>query len=176
MRGRVPFLDPEVLRAMIEVERLTQHEVARRLGVSRCCVGRSCKRLGLVTQRSGPRSGPGHTGWKGGVRIVKGYRHLYRPDHPMATKQGYVAEHRLVMAEALGRLLDSQEVVHHIDGDPLNNERANLEVFSTNADHLRHELTGQMPKWSEEGLARMQEGWRARHSQRQSTRDAPAKP
>lgn len=176
MRGRFSSLDPASLRAMIETERLTQREAAQRLGVSLSCVERSCKRLGLATQRTGPRSGAGHTGWKGGVRIVKGYRYLHRPGHPMATVQGYVAEHRLVMAEAVGRMLDPQEVVHHVDGDPLNNERANLELFATNADHLRHELMGQTPAWTPEGRARTQEGWRAWHSQRRSARDDPATP
>ena len=148
-------IDPERLRALIETERKTQSEVAHILGVSRCCVGRTCKRLGLETQRSGPRSGAGHTGWKGGVRIVKGYRYLYSPDHPNATKQGYVAEHRLVMENHLGRYLTPIEVVHHREKPKTNNEISNLELFATNADHLRHELAGQVPNWTPEGKARM---------------------
>lgn len=147
--------DIERLRALIEQERLPQHEVARILGVSRCWVGRTCKRLGLRTRRTGPDSGDTHPGWRGGTRIVKGYRYLYAPADPMATKQGYVAEHRLVVARAIGRALRGREVVHHIDGDSLNNELANLELFATNADHLRHELTGRVPRWSPEGKARM---------------------
>jgi hypothetical protein len=33
-------------------------------------------------------------------------------------------------------------------------------LFSTNADHLRHELTGRCPKWTPEGRARTLEGAR----------------
>lgn len=40
-------------------------------------------------------------------------------------------EHRLVMAEVLGRPLTDTEVVHHRDGDRLNNTRDNLELWST---------------------------------------------
>src|SRR5688572_3184126 len=44
---------------------------------------------------------------------TKGYVALWRPGHPMASKTGYVMEHRLVMAEHLGRMLTADEVVHH---------------------------------------------------------------
>lgn len=92
--------------------------------------------------------------WKGGARIDKnGYRLVWSPEHPYATKHGKtVREHRLVMEKKLGRYLKPSEVVHHIDGDKLNNHPDNLGVFQTNRDHLRHELTGRIPKWSARGI------------------------
>jgi hypothetical protein len=86
----------------------------------------------------------------------------------MATKKGYVAEHRLVMSQELGRVLRRGEVVHHRDGDPLNNHPSNLEVFQTNADHLRHELIGRRPNWTPEGRERTLKGVRAANSRRGS--------
>jgi hypothetical protein len=39
-----------------------------------------------------------------------------------------VREHRVIMAHILGRPLTEEEQVHHIDGNPLNNDPANLQV------------------------------------------------
>lgn len=38
--------------------------------------------------------------------------------------------HRLVMAKHLGRKLRGDEIVHHIDGNGLNNDLSNLELMS----------------------------------------------
>ena len=64
-----------------------------------------------------------------------GYYNLYRPDHPMSNKIGYILEHRYVMSEHLGRLLESHEHVHHKDGDRGNNSIENLELWTGN--HLK---------------------------------------
>jgi predicted Zn-ribbon and HTH transcriptional regulator len=65
-----------------------------------------------------------------GFVTVKGYKLLYRPGHPMASRQGYVMEHRLVMAEHLGRMLTPNEVVHHLNGEKQDNRAENLEVMA----------------------------------------------
>ena len=75
--------------------------------------------------------------WKGGVQMRGGRKLvLVGPDHPMATKSGYVLEHRLVMAAVLGRYLSSAEHVHHINLDPTNNRPENLVVL-TRSQHMR---------------------------------------
>ena len=65
-----------------------------------------------------------------------GYAYIYAPDHPYNSMNGYVAFHRLVAEEKLGRLILPDEIVHHIDGNKLNNAPENLVVI-TRAEHMR---------------------------------------
>lgn len=51
-----------------------------------------------------------------------------------------VLEHRVIMEDHLGRPLLSNEVVHHIDGDRLNNEIDNLRVMPWSKHASLHNL------------------------------------
>ena len=159
-------VDPDRLRRLIEIDQATQAQCASLLGCSLSCIERTCKRLGLKTQRTGPRSGDKHTNWKGGRTMVGRYWYVWLPEHPNCTKSGYVAEHRLVQERKLGRHLLRSEVVHHIDGNPENNAPENLQHFATNAEHLQHELSGQVPNWTPEGRAKTIEGVRQSNRRR----------
>lgn len=158
-----PAVDLDALRRLIEAEKMPQAKAAELLGVSQSTVERWCKKLRLETQQVGSRPGEQHQFWSGGRRLVGRYWYVYAPLHPFATKHKVVAEHRLVMEKKLRRYLDPSEVVHHKDGDPRNNHPDNLEVFQTNAEHLRHELTGRVPNWTPEGRARTLEGARQKN-------------
>jgi len=70
--------------------------------------------------------------WRLGRYVNKddGYRYIWLPEHPNARKSGYVAEHRLVMAEHLGRPLLAHETVHHLNRDRLDNRLENLELWT----------------------------------------------
>jgi hypothetical protein len=57
----------------------------------------------------------------------------------MARKDGYVMEHRLVVARAVGRSLTRIETVHHRDHDATRNSSRNLMLFATNAEHKAYE-------------------------------------
>jgi len=82
----------------------------------------------------GWRSGISYTGY--GYRLI-----LVGKGKPMANYNGYVPEHRLVMAKHLGRTLDSSEHVHHRNGDILDNRIENLQLVSR-GEHTRIHQTG----------------------------------
>jgi hypothetical protein len=67
--------------------------------------------------------------------IIRGYRYVVFKDHPHATARGIVLEHRLVMEKHLGRYLKTEEVVHHINGNRLDNRIENLELVSSKSAH-----------------------------------------
>lgn len=64
---------------------------------------------------------------------------------------GRVLEHRAVMESRLGRKLERLEVVHHKNSCKIDNRPENLELCSSNGEHLKMELSGRMPNWTKEG-------------------------
>lgn len=88
------------------------------------------------------RQGRKNPAWKGG-RSHRGDYAIVKldADHPFAAmrdSQGYVPEHRLVMALAIGRVLRPEEEVHHIDDPKDDNRLENLMLFANKAEHTRH--------------------------------------
>jgi len=57
------------------------------------------------------------------------------PNHPRSTPDGRVRIHILVAEEALGKALPTDAVVHHADGNPLNNQNSNLIICQDTAYH-----------------------------------------
>jgi hypothetical protein len=69
--------------------------------------------------------------WKGGkIKDNNGYVSLWKPDYPGSKGGGYILEHRFVMSEFLGRILKSNEQVHHKNGIRDDNRIENLELWT----------------------------------------------
>jgi len=69
--------------------------------------------------------------------IKKGYKKLLIPNHPRADTHGYVFEHIIIIEAHLGESLQPKEVVHHWDGNKLNNNINNLHVFKNHNEHMK---------------------------------------
>lgn len=65
----------------------------------------------------------------------KGYILAYVPKHPNAHKDGYVMLHTVLMEQAIGRYLESDEVVHHINHNRTDNRLENL-MLMKKKDHM----------------------------------------
>jgi len=68
---------------------------------------------------------------------LRGYDYFIDKDHPLASgNSGYVYVHRHLASLKLGRWLDHNENVHHLDGDRQNNDLDNLVVL-TRSEHAK---------------------------------------
>jgi hypothetical protein len=74
------------------------------------------------------------------LSICKGGGYQYcrtDPPHPKRNSKGLYPLHRVVAENKIGRLLESWEHAHHVDGDKFNNSEENLEVL-TASEHGKH--------------------------------------
>lgn len=82
------------------------------------------------------------------VRILNGYRVVYRPEHPRAMQndcwKGYVYEHIVIAEKYGGAALKDDDIVHHLDGSRDNNHYSNLLV-------LTREQHGRLHAWLNAG-------------------------
>ena len=85
------------------------------------------------------RKGEYNSNWKGGRRADgHGYIRVYVYDENPFSKMandGCILEHRLVVAQHLGRCLESWEIVHHLNGIRDDNRIENLELLPNKANH-----------------------------------------
>lgn len=94
-------------------------------------------------KQKSPRYGPNNPAWKGGITFKRNKGNYIGPKYVrcpadlllMARADGYVMEHRLVMARWVRRPLTRTEVVHHLDHTTRNNQRPNLELWPDNQSH-----------------------------------------
>jgi len=110
----------------------------------------------VLKARSEQQQGENHPAWKGGHKSkLSGYRYIYRNGKPMY-------EHRAIMEDVLQRPLQSNEQVHHIDGNRANNDPSNLMILSA-PDHTRITAKRSYASWRRLGVvairSMLSRGW-----------------
>ena len=96
--------------------------------------GTFCNKHCLGKFRSRKLTGDLASNYKTGSRKSRQYIEVEAAWHPNKNKRGYVFLHRLIVESKIGRFLDSNEVIHHIDDNPKNNHWSNLEII----DQAKH--------------------------------------
>lgn len=146
-------LPEDTLRVLYQHLSLSSVEIAALLNVSKRTILNYLKKYNIPRRtlveafaispthpRNNPRTGAQCSQWQGGWLIRMGYRRVLCKEHPNADRFGYVFEHRLVVEKAIGRLLTDKEVVHHINGDCLDNRIENLQVLSRSEHTTMHKI------------------------------------
>lgn len=72
--------------------------------------------------------------WKCGSSNTDGYKEVFMGTHAFPR---YRLEHHLIMEKKIGRSIKKGEVVHHIDGNKLNNSEDNLVLIRHASAHRR---------------------------------------
>lgn len=71
-------------------------------------------------------------------RVNCGRIGVFLPDHPGANNRGYVARHRVVMEQHLGRFLKPTEMVHHKNKHKNDDRIGNLEPKDRSKHYHKH--------------------------------------
>lgn len=135
-RGKALFCSNSCYRIASHTRRTILCEICKKPFLRKSLKHRFCCRdCYLIAAKTGriPR-------YKSPELIKGGYKYVYLPPDnffsPMCDKDGYVAEHRLVMAQHIGRCLHSWELVHHKNGQKVDNRIENLEIVCQ-VDHIQ---------------------------------------
>lgn len=134
--GSGVFWTDDRLNKLVELHDLglTQKAIGEKIGARHDAVSRKLYEIGVI-KRTAPRRANHHS-WRGGRIKRDGYIYLLPTTGQMElcppNSSGRIQEHRLVMAESLGRPLLPSETVHHINGDRADNRLENLQLRQGN--------------------------------------------
>lgn len=122
----------ETLEKLYLVQGLNGTQIAKMYNMSKVCICRALNKFDIPIR---PCIGKNHPSWKGGKVELMGYVAVWMPEHSRSNHVGYVKEHILIMEEKLGRPINKDEHIHHIDFDRQNNNINNLWMASNKKHH-----------------------------------------
>ena len=84
--------------------------------------------------------GKNHPMWQGGKIKIRNYWFILMPEHPFVRKNNYILQSHLIAEKCLGRYLVRGEVIHHINGNSLDDRSKNLYLF-LRKEHDKYHLS-----------------------------------
>lgn len=94
------------------------------------------------------RKGELNPAWKGGkIKDKDGYIRILAPHlHNKKGASRYMLEHRMIVESSIGRRLEKDEIVHHLNGIRSDNRIENLEIIKISFDGKTNHETWTYPK------------------------------
>lgn len=138
----------------LEQQGKSEAEIAKEIGLSRMGLYNLRKRKSWPKKRGRsdkgrPRKSPEEKR-EAFNRYQREYYHAHKPGYKnVRIGNTVISEHRYVMQEFLGRELRSREVVHHINGDIMDNRLENLKLFKSQSEHMRFHFMEKINGYSE---------------------------
>lgn len=105
------------------------------------CRSCSCKNTAKTREKKdswnkGKKFTPKHLG--SSYINTNGYREIWVGDHTIPNNAGgYQREHRILKELEIGRSLTDGEIIHHVDGNKINNRLSNLYVCDGHFEHRK---------------------------------------
>ena len=135
------YRNKEWLNKAYQKDQLTQQEIANLTNTTKTNIRNWMKKFNIPRRNpqearslesykkkmmgeNNPFWGKGKNGK--GVRITGKYRYIYMPSRKKYSYNNYFLEHHMVAEKALGRYMKTGEIIHHINGNSLDNRNCNL--------------------------------------------------
>lgn len=115
--------DDKTLKSLYLIDKLSSGQIANKFNMSRTCVCRHLKKLGITR----PESGEDSRNRNYNIKVFRsGYPVTFKPNHPRSNHLGYVFDHVLEWEKNTGHTPNKKEPIHHIDLDRTNSNFSNL--------------------------------------------------
>ena len=133
------LMNKEYIHDLYWEKKMSHREIARLFGCSQSWVHTHAKELGI----DGVITSSRQIGKKN-HKYVTADEKIYRYYRWIRDEGRMVPEHRVVAANALGRKLKNGEMVHHINGNKLDNRNKNLLICSFQYHRWLHNRLAQL--------------------------------